>query len=416
MGASLVEAPTQISMSFKNKRFAFFSHLDFNLYRFRLALMQELITQGAQVLAISPSGEYSSLFKQHRIEFVPFDFDRLSFNPIAVLGVMDRLTQLLHKLRPNLLHTFTLRPNAYGGIAGQHARVPVIVSTVTGLGSLYSDNFGFRGAVARVGVNNLTRRALSRASAVIFQNPDDQKFYLDKRLCRSEQTRLIIGSGVDVNLFSPQAVSEERKAQLRKEWRLAPDEIVVTMVARLLASKGVYEFLQAGVRMRNRARFVLIGDPDPGNPSTLTVESLRPYISQGNLIAPGYQENIPEWLAISDIYALPSYGEGLPRTVLEAMAMELPVITTDVPGCRETVNDGENGYLIPPRNSEALAQALERLTGNPKLRQTMGKRSREIVESRFSNCVILEQYLNLYKNLLAENEDSDHLWDPARSD
>jgi N,N'-diacetylbacillosaminyl-diphospho-undecaprenol alpha-1,3-N-acetylgalactosaminyltransferase len=416
MEASLVKASTKTSMSFKNKSFAFFSHVDFNLYRFRLPLMQELVAQGAQVLAISPQGEYSSLFKQHNIEFVPFEFDRMSFNPIAALAVVYRLAKLLQELHPDLLHTFTLRPNAYGGIAGQRARIPVIISTITGLGSLYSDNLGFRGVVARVGVNKLTRRALSGASAIIFQNPDDQRYYLDKGLCRSEQTRLIIGSGVDVNLFSLQKVSEESRARLREAWRIPPDEIVVTMVARLLNSKGVHEFLRAAKLLRDRARFVLIGDPDPGNPSTLTMESLQPYISQGNLVAPGHQENIPEWLAISNIYTLPSYGEGLPRTVLEAMAMELPVIITDVPGCRETVIDGENGLRIPPRNSEALVKALERLIENPALRQTMGKRSREIVETRFSNCVILKQYLNLYQELFAEHENSDHLRNSTRSD
>ena len=403
-------------MSFKKKRFAFFSHVDFNLYRFRLPLMQELVAHGVQVLAISPAGEYSPLFKQHNIEFVPFEFDRLSFNPIAVLGVIRRLTKLLQELRPDLLHTFTLRPNAYGGIAGRRARIPVIINTITGLGSLYSDDLGARGALARLGVNSLTRRALSGAAAVIFQNPDDQNYYLEKRLCRSEQMRLIVGSGVDVSLFSSQAVSSNRKAALREELKIAPNEIVVIMIARLLSSKGVREFLQAAERLGDRGRFLLIGDPDPGNPSTLTEENLQPHLSHGNVIAPGHQKNIPEWLAISDIYTLPSYGEGLPRTVLEAMAMGLPIVTTDVPGCRETVTNGENGFLIPARNSEALVEALKRLIENPAIRTAMGQRSREIVESRFSNCVILRQYLNLYQELLAIHENSNHPRNPTRSD
>jgi N,N'-diacetylbacillosaminyl-diphospho-undecaprenol alpha-1,3-N-acetylgalactosaminyltransferase len=361
--------------------------------------MRELISAGAEVLAISPSGAYSSLFKQHNIDFVSFEFDRLSFNPVTVRGVLYRLTKLLQKIRPEFLHTFTLRPNAYGGIAGRIARVPVIISSITGLGSLYSDDFGLWGSIARFGVNSFTRKALYGSSAIIFQNTDDREYYLDKRLCRPEQTRLIAGSGIDVNLFSPQAVSEESRVRLREEWRIGPNEIVVTMIARLLTSKGVYEFLQAADQLRDRARFVLIGDSDPGNPSTIALDNLRSMVSNDNLIAPGHQENIRDWLAISNIYALPSYREGLPRTVLEAMAMSLPIITTDVPGCRETVKHGENGILIPVKDSQSLILAIKYLLENPKLRSIMGKCSRDLAASKFANQIVVQEHMNLYQEL-----------------
>ncbi len=395
----MVEALSKNVGRFEGLRFAFFSHLDFNLYRFRLPLMQELISQGAHVLAIAPPGEFSGSFIKNNVDFVPFEIDRMSFNPLAVRKTIHKLTCLLIRLQPDLLHTFTLRPNAYGGIAGRRAGVPVIISTVTGLGSLYAEGLGVKGAVARWGINGLTRTALSKVSAVVFQNPDDFNYYLGKKLCRPDQAKLIIGSGVDIDSFSAGRISQEQRDQLRRRLGIAQSEIVVTMIARLLIPKGVREFVAAAEHLSHRAKFILIGDSDPGNPSTLALESLKSSIKKGALILPGHQENISEWLAISDIYALPSYREGLPRTVLEAMAMGLPVITTDAPGCRETVMHEENGLLIPPRQVEPLIQALERMINSPKERQRMGRRSREIAEQRFSHRVIFQQYLDLYQEL-----------------
>lgn len=388
-------------------KIAFFSHLDFNLYRFRLPLMKRLIAEGARVYAIASQGRVAKCFQEHGVEFLPFEIDRNSFNPFVSLSTINKLSALLKKIRPDILHTFTLRPNAYGALAGKRAGVPIILCTVTGLGSLYAEGIGLKLKTARVAVNLVTRFALRAASAVIFQNPDDLRYYLNHRLCRPGQAHLILSSGVDVQEFSPEKVLPERREELRQRWGIAPDEIVVTMVARLVAPKGVKEFLQAAEQLKSRARFVLIGEPDPGNPASLSWEELGAYVEQGAVLAPGRQENIPEWLAISDIYVLPSYREGVPRTVLEAMAMGLPIVTTDVPGCRETVIEGQNGFLVPPRDVQALVRALQLLIDSFELRQRMGRRSRELAVERFSSEKITAEYVDLYRRLLSKGSYKD---------
>ena len=385
----------------KGLRVAFFSHLDRNLYRFRLPLMKQLVSEGAHVYAIAPQGEVAERFQEHDVEFIPFEIDRETFSPLAGLGTIRKLTAMLKMIRPHVLHTFTLRPNVYGALAGKRATAPIIICTVTGLGSLYVEGARFKGVVVREGVNLLTRFALRGVSAVIFQNPDDRRYYLEHRLCGPDKARLIISSGVDLEEFSPKRVSQETRDHLHQQWGIAPDKIVATMIARLIAPKGVGEFLRAAEQLKGRARFVLIGEPDSGNPSSLSWEELSEYTERGIVIAPGRRENILEWLAASNIYVLPSYyREGVPRTVLEAMAMGLPVITTDAPGCRETVIDGQNGFLVPPRDVQALMRALSSLIDSAELRVRMGIRSRELVVERFSSEKIVDQYLSLYNQLL----------------
>jgi len=383
----------------REKRFVFFSQHDFNLYRFRMPVMQALRERGAQVWAISPPGEYSPRFREHGIEFVPISLDRKTFNPLKAWVTVNQLRAILRELRPDVLHTSTLRPNVYGALAGWLAGVPVVVCSVTGLGTLYT-NHDLRTRLLRWGVEQVTRLALRVADAVIFQNLDDQRYYLSQKLCRPEQARLIVSSGIDVRAFSPDRFSPYERQRLRQERGLSPDTVVVTMIARLIAPKGVREFLQAAERLNGKACFVLIGEPDPGNLDSLTWEEIGEYVQRGVVLAPGWQKDVPPWLAITDIFVLPSYREGTPVTVLEAMAMGLPVVATDVPGCREAVVHGETGFLVPPRDVEQLTWAIQRLVEDPELRQRMGRAGRARVVQHFAVERIVEQYLELYAEIL----------------
>lgn len=384
-----------------SKRFLFFSQRDFNLYRFRLSVMRALVEHGAKVWAVSPPGEYSPCFKEQGIEFVPIALDRRTFNPIKAWGTIKQLARILRKVQPDVLHTSTLRPNAYGAMAGWLAKVPVIVCTVEGLGTLYT-NHDLKTRLARWGVEQVTRLTLRAADAIIFLNPDDREYYISHRLCRPEQARLIVSVGVDVHTFSPDRFSPDDRASLRQNWGLPPDAIVVTMIARLIAPKGVREFLQAAERLNGKARFVLIGEPDPGNPDSLTWEDIRDYIQRGIVLAPGWQKDVASWLAITDVFVLPSYyREGTPVTVLEGMAMGLPVVATDVPGCREAVVHGETGFLVPPCDVDNLTGAIQRLVEDSELRQRMGQAGRVRAVKCFAVEQIVEQYLELYLKLLA---------------
>ncbi len=383
------------------RRFLFFSQHDFNLYRFRLPVMRALVEQGARVWALSPSGEYSPRFREHGIEFVPIALDRKTLNPLKAWSTVHQLARILRDLKPDVLHTFTLRCNAYGALAGWLTQVPVIVGTVEGLGTLYT-NRDLRIRLARWGVEQVTHLALKAADAIVFLNPDDQEYYVRHRLCRAEQARLVVSTGVDVKTFSPDRFSPEERAVLRQRWGIPPDAAVVTMVARLITPKGVREFLGAAERLNGRARFVLIGEPDPGNPDSLRWDDIQDHIRRGMVLAPGWQKDVAPWLAMTDVLVLPSYREGTPVTVLEAMAMGLPVVATDVPGCREAVVHGETGFLVPPRDVERLSQAIEQLIDDPDLRGRMGWAGRTRVVERFAVERIVEQYLDLYAELLGD--------------
>jgi N,N'-diacetylbacillosaminyl-diphospho-undecaprenol alpha-1,3-N-acetylgalactosaminyltransferase len=384
---------------FARKKFVFFSHYDLNLYRFRMSVMRALREWGAQVWAISPPGAYSPRFPEHGIEFVPLSLDRKTFHPLKAWATVHRLRSILRALRPDVLHTFTLRPNVYGALAGWLAGVPAIVSTVTGLGTLYTRH-DVRTRLLRWGVEQVTRLALRAADAVIFQNPEDQHYYLSRKLCRPEQARRIAGTGIDVRTFSPDRFSPDERRRLRRERGLPPETVVVTMIARLIAPKGVREFLQAAERLNGKARFVLIGEPDPGNFDSLTWEEIQAYVRRGLVLAPGWQNDVLPWLAITDVFVLPSYREGTPVTVLEAMAMGLPVVATDVPGCREAVVAGETGFLVPPRNVDELVRAIRKLVEDPALRRRMGQAGRARAVQRFAIERITAQYLDLYAELL----------------
>jgi N,N'-diacetylbacillosaminyl-diphospho-undecaprenol alpha-1,3-N-acetylgalactosaminyltransferase len=208
---------------YNRKRFVFFSQHDFNLYRFRMPVMQALRERGAQVWAICPPGEYSPHFREHGIEFVPISVDRKTFNPLRAWTTVNRLRSILRELRPDVLHTSTLRPNVYGALAGWLAGVPAIVCTVEGLGTLYT-NHDLKTRVLRWGVEQTTRLALRAADAIIFLNPDDQSYYLSQKLCRPEQARLIVSAGIDVKAFSPNRFSPEERQRLRRERGLPPDD------------------------------------------------------------------------------------------------------------------------------------------------------------------------------------------------
>jgi len=386
---------------YNRKRFVFFSQHDFNLYRFRMPVMQALRECGAQVWAICPPGEYSPRFREHGIEFVPISLDRKTFNPLRAWATVNRLRSILRELRPDVLHTSTLRPNVYGALAGWLAGVPAIVCTVEGLGTLYT-NHDLKTCVLRWGVEQTTRLALRVADAIIFLNPDDQSYYLSQKLCRPEQARLIVSAGIDIKAFSPDRFSLEERQRLRQERGFSPDAVVVTMIARLIAPKGVREFLQAAERLNGKARFVLIGEPDPGNLDSLTWGEIQAYVRRGVVLAPGWQNDVIPWLAITDVFVLPSYREGTPVTVLEAMAMGLPVVATDVAGCREAVVSGETGFLVAPRNVDELVQAIRKLVEDPALRRRMGQAGRARVVQHFAIERIMEQYLDLYVELLSK--------------
>ena len=379
----------------------FLSHLDLNL-RFRMPIMRALVKNGNRVTALVPYGPYAVRFSQENIRHKHYNISRAGLNPFKELKVVFSLFKILKQLSPDLVHTFTAKPNIYGTLAARLAGVPVIVNSVTGLGSFFVE-------VGRHGLMKFLLLRLYRlngglSNATIFQNEDDIILFRDNRLVSKEKVHLIKGSGVDLERFSQKKFSRENCINLKKCLGISPDTVVVTLMARLIWDKGIKEFCEAAHQLRNDTSrqfiFLLVGDYYDGNPNAIPHTYVESAVKDKKIVFTGWRDDVPAILAASDIVVLPSYREGLPVSLMEAMAMSRSLVTTDVPGCRETVEDGWNGFLVPVRDSNALACATGKLIDEPTLRYVMGRRSREKAEREFDVRFVVREHLQLYQRLL----------------
>ncbi|KTG16277.1 MULTISPECIES: glycosyltransferase family 4 protein [unclassified Guyparkeria] len=322
----------------------------------------------------------------------PISLSRRGTNPVVELWSLWRLYRLMCRVRPDVVHLVTIKPVLYGGIAARLAGVPGLVAAVSGLGAVFMD--GRDGIVRRI-VHGLYRLALGHPNArVIFQNPDDRAALVQIGAVRPEQGRLIRGSGVRLADYPYLPEPEGRP--------------VVTMAARLLRDKGVDEFVQMAQRLRAEgvdAEFRLIGSPDPGNPSSVAPSDVERWRTQGDVTLPGYRADIARQYAESHIVCLPSYREGLPKSLVEAAACGRAVVTTDVPGCRDAIEPGESGLLVPVRDVDALARVVRSLLEDPERRRRMGEAGRRLAEREFAIERIVDAHLAIYRDVLARAAD-----------
>lgn len=297
---------------------------------------------------------------------------RTGRNPLADLRTVVQLFRLMRRVRPRYLLAYTVKPVVYALLAGWLARVPHRFALITGLGYAFQPGGGGRAGVRGV-VRRLYRAALARAETVLFQNADDLALFRQSEiLAPGARTVVVDGSGVDLDAFPERPVP--------------PGAPRFLMIARLLGDKGVREYAQAAAMLRARdpaATFALAGWLDDGNPDSIARAELERWTGSGDIVFLGRLGDVREALAECSVYVLPSYREGMPRTVLEAMSTGRAIVTTDVPGCRETVVEGGNGFLVPARSPAGLAGAMARFLGAPELAARMGRRSRRIAAERF---------------------------------
>jgi glycosyltransferase involved in cell wall biosynthesis len=309
----------------------------------------------------------------------PVYLDRTGINPLSDIKYLYYLRKKFGEIRPDLVLNYTIKPNIWGSIAASFCGVKS-ASMVTGVGYFMIDGVGFWRRVVQGVARRLYRWGLSRNLVVIFQNLDDANDFIDAGLVDRDQVRMVRGSGVNLQHFCLKPL---------------PDAPVFLMIARLLKTKGVAEYIEAAVRVKKSipsARFLLVGGVDEGpdaiDPSLLTE------LPQNGIEYLGAKDDVREYIGEASVYVLPSYREGTPRSVLEAMAMGRAVITTDVPGCRETVRDGRNGILVPARDVSALEEAMLLLARDGDLRSRMGEKSAEIASDLFDvgkvNNVLIE--------------------------
>lgn len=348
-----------------------------SLVTFRGPLLQALISAGHEVHAAAPDllaqRDVVSTLCSWNVILHDAPIQRTGTNPVHDLRSLWALCGLMLRLRPDAVLTYTAKPVIYGSMAAALAGIPKRYALVTGLGYAFTGKAqGLRALIKSV-LMGLYRLALGRCTKVFFQNPDDLGLFRQLGLLPSRVPATVVnGSGIDIKAFAPAT--------------LPPDEqLTFLLIARLLGDKGVREYAAAARVLHRRyptVRCQIAGWIDH-NPDAIAQAELDEWIANGDIEYLGRLSDVRPAIAASHVYVLPSYREGTPRTVLEAMAMGRPIITTNAPGCRQTVQDGDNGYLIPVKSAEALAQAMLKFVENPQLLAPMGKRSRQIAEEKF---------------------------------
>ncbi|MFD4837250.1 glycosyltransferase family 4 protein [Achromobacter sp. NPDC058515] len=321
----------------------------------------------------------------------PIPMTRSGKHPLQELGTLLALIRLFRRLRPQVVHLVTIKPVLYGGIAARLTRVPGMVAAISGLGFVFLSN-SLKMRLVRSVVARLYRIALGHPnSRVIFQNANDRDLLKSLGAVRDDQVVIIRGAGVDLNAYG---ASPEPPAP----------PVVVTMVARLLRDKGVQEFVQAARLLRERGVPVtmqLVGGVDAGNPTSATEEDVQAWRREGCVQALGERSDVAALYSASHIAVLPSYREGLPKSLIEAAACARAVVTTDVPGCRDAIEPGVTGLLAPVRDAQALADAIARLAGDTALRQAMGAAGRALAEREFDIERVARKHVELYDALSA---------------
>ena len=316
-------------------------------------------------------------------------FSRSGQSPLIELKTVIWLYRLFVTLMPSLIHLVTIKPVIYGGVTARLARVPSVVSAISGLGTVFlatslSANFRRRLILA------LYRLALKRdGGLVVFQNPDDRALLLSANAIDHQQARMIKGSGVILSDY-PYLPEPANKS-------------TVVMAARLLKDKGVLDYLEAAKILNGRgvkAEFLLVGDIDPGNPSSLSSMELEQIEIDGYVTLLGHCDDIAAVYSAANVVCLPSYREGLPKSLVEAAACGRAVVTTDVPGCRDAIIPNKTGVLVPVQDARALANAIAGLLCNKVLRHEMGRAGRELAEREFDVDMVANQHLDIYQELL----------------
>ena len=374
------------------KKVALFANTDWYLYNFRLSLARRLRDDGYDVVLISPPGDYSARLVADGFRWLPLVMERRSLNPLSEIGVIVRLVAILRRERPALLHSFTIKSVVYGSLAARLVGRIARVNAVAGLGHVFtSDNA--RNRVLRPIVRALLRLALAgEGGRLVVQNEDDQRQFIDLGLSTEGRVRLIRGSGVDTERFQPVP-------------RAITDQAVpsVLLASRLLWGKGIGDYVEAARRLQAEGldiEFLLAGRPDSGNPDAVPLATVKAWHAEGVLKWLDHVDDMAGLLNQVDIFVLPSgYGEGVPKSLLEAAACEKALITTDTPGCREVVINGETGLLIPVGDPNAVALAIRRLVDDVALAKRLGRAARNRARSEFDAIVVSQATLSVYDEL-----------------
>jgi glycosyltransferase involved in cell wall biosynthesis len=383
-------------------KIALFAPSDAYLFNFRGALAAALHEAGHEVLMVAPPGPFGARFEALGYRWCPAPMERAGMNPVKEVRLIAWLYRLFRRERVDLVHGFIIKGAVYGALSGRLAGVSGRVASITGMGYLFLHD-SILNRCLRAVVKRLFRLAFSgRSVRVVVQNHDDLALFRDQGLVRLENLEMVPGSGVDCERFAPDtAVVDDEVTGGVGSGRV--DAFRVLLPARLLWHKGLAEYLEASRRLKSEGRSVdclLAGEPDDSNPTSVPQAEVEQWSSDGLIDWLGFVEDMPSLYRSVDAVVLPSYGEGLPKVLVEGAAAALPLVTTDVPGCREVVTDGEDGLLVPPRNSKALAAAIARLQDDPALRRRLGEAARDKALARFDARIVIQDFFRIYADLI----------------
>ncbi|MEZ0327091.1 MAG: glycosyltransferase family 4 protein [Fimbriimonas sp.] len=371
----------------KHHRIMYVLNTDWFFASHRISLARSAYSNGFEVYVAAPDTGFSGEIAANGFTFVNLQMDRAKLNATADIRLCLDLLKLYRRVRPAVVHHSTAKPIIFGSIVAKFVPGTKVVNLVSGFGTGMSSKTGLRSRLMRI----MWRWALKGPNKVaVFQNPEDMEYSIEEGFIDRSNTVLIRGSGVDPQRFTYQP---------------EPTGVpIVLFASRLLIDKGVPEFVEAAKAMKAagmQARFVLAGAPDEGNPGTVTEAQLKEWQDSGAVEWWGHQSNMQEVLAQSAIMVLPSrYKEGLPKVLIEAASVGRPIVTTDIPGCREIVQDGKNGYLIQIGDQQALNDSILKLLKDPELRTRFGKAGRQLVLDEFAESIVVEKNQELLRALV----------------
>jgi glycosyltransferase involved in cell wall biosynthesis len=360
---------------------------DWYFWSHRLDLARAAREAGYDVIVATRVTDHGERIRGEGFQLEPLEMVRRSRNPFREVIAVAELVRLYRRIKPDVVHHVAMKPILYGSLAAWLTRVPSVINAFAGLGYAFMDE---RNELLRWCVKSALRIVIRLGhSVVLVQNREDQDRLVGEGVVPTFRARIIAGSGIDVAAYSMQP---------------QPSGIpVVVLPARMLWDKGVGEFVEAARRLKQKgvhARFILVGRRDEHNPAAIPEIHLKEWVKAGVVEWWGHREDMPAVYAAAMLVVLPSYREGLPKVLLEAAACGKAIVATDVPGCREIVRDRFNGLLVAPRDSTALAAAIEELLSDQALREVMGQRSRTRVLAEWSSPRITEQVLGLYRDMV----------------
>lgn len=344
------------------------------VYNFRGDLIKQIVASGYEVVVTGPNQIDVDKIQALGARFIEVPIDKNGVNPLADLGYQKALKEIFCREKPDVVLGYTSKPVIYGSIAAKQAGVPHIAAMVTGAGYAFTAKTA-KAKIIKAIMSMLYKKAFRCADVAIFQNRDDRDQFVKEKLVKACKCKIVNGSGVNMEKFTPVPY---------------PEKMTFFMLSRVMYSKGIREYLQACEIVKKRypqVRCMLLGACE-GIQDSISADQLQEYIQQGIIEHFGETDTVADYYKQCSVYVLPSYREGTPRTVLEAMAMGRAVITTDAPGCRETVIDGETGFLVPVCDGEAVAQAMIKFIENPGLVQTMGQKSLAYCKEKFDVNII----------------------------